>query len=176
METSISGEQAELKLAKEEQSKLEAERTRINELLSQFRRDRDGLLDTVRSIDERKHRSELQTSRIEMELKQSADRIWEEYELTYENALPLRREIAVGATQSRVNAIKTEIRGLGDINVSAIEDYKAVSERHETLSTQFADLEKAKADHDLPNSNLYTGKLCYLALYQLEFLNTQCKS
>ncbi len=146
METSISGEQAELKLAKEEQSKLEAERTRINELLSQFRRDRDGLLDTVRSIDERKHRSELQTSRIEMELKQSADRIWEEYELTYENALPLRREIAVGATQSRVNAIKTEIRGLGDINVSAIEDYKAVSERHETLSTQFADLEKAKAD------------------------------
>lgn len=146
METSISGEQAELKLAKEEQSKLEAERTRINELLSQFRRDRDGLLDTVRSIDERKHRSELQTSRIEMELKQSADRIWEEYELTYENALPLRREIAVSATQSRVNAIKTEIRGLGDINVSAIEDYKAVSERHETLSTQFADLEKAKAD------------------------------
>ncbi|MBR0437009.1 MAG: AAA family ATPase [Clostridia bacterium] len=146
MERSISGEQAELKLAKEEQSKLEAERTRINELLSQFRRDRDGLLETVRSIDERKHRNEMQTSRLEMELKQSADRIWEEYELTYENAQPMRREIAVGATQQRVNALKTEIRGLGDINVSAIEDYKTVSERHESLSAQFADLEKAKAD------------------------------
>ena len=146
MERSISGEQEELRLAKEEQSKLEAERTRINELLSQFRRERDGLQETVRSIDERKHRNELQSSRLEMELKSSADRIFEEYELTYENALPLRREIAVGATQQRVNALKTEIRGLGDINVSAIEDYKAVSERHASLSTQFADLEKAKAD------------------------------
>ena len=146
MERSITGEQAELKLAKEEQSKLEAERTRVNELLSQFRRDRDGILDTVRELDERKHRNEMQMNRLEMEVKNSADRIWEEYELTYENALPLRREIAVGATQQRVNALKTEIRGLGDINVSAIEDYKAVSERHESLSAQFADLEKAKAD------------------------------
>ncbi len=146
MEQSISGEQAELKLAKEEQSKLEAERTRINDLLSQFRKDRDGLSETVRGIDERKHKCEMQSARLEMELQQSADRIWEEYELTYENAQPLRREIAVGATQTRVNALKTEIRGLGDINVSAIEDYKAVSERHESLSMQFTDLEKAKAD------------------------------
>ncbi len=146
MERSIHGEQEELKLAKEEQSKLETERTRVNELLSQFRRERDGIQDTVRGLDERRHKNEIQASRLEMELKNSADRIWEEYELTYENALPMRREIAVGATQSRVNALKTEIRGLGDINVSAIEDYKAVSERHESLSAQFSDLEKAKAD------------------------------
>ena len=37
-------------------------------------------------------------------------------------------------------------KGLGDINVSAIEDYKTVKERHEGLSVQYADLEKAKAD------------------------------
>ena len=146
MEASISGEQAELQRAKEEQSKLEAERTRINELLSQYRRERDGLSDTYRSIEERRHKNELAKSRIEMEIKQSADRIWEEYELTYENALPFRREIAVGATQQRVNALKGEIKGLGDINVSAIEDYRTVSERYESLSTQYGDLEKAKAD------------------------------
>lgn len=29
---------------------------------------------------------------------------------------------------------------------------------------------------DLTNNDLYTGKLYYLALHQLEFLNTQCKS
>ena len=146
MEASISGEQEELKRAKEEQSKLEAERTRINELLSQYRRERDGLVETYRSIEERRHKNELAKSRIEMELKQSADRIWEEYELTYENALPFKRDIAVGATQQRINALKTEIRGLGDINVSAIEDYKTVKERHENLSVQYADLEKAKGD------------------------------
>lgn len=146
MEKSISGEQQELRLAKEEQSKLEAERTHINELLAQYRRERDALSDAFRTLGERKHKNELSVSRMEMELKSSADRIWEEYELTYENAQALRREIAVGATQQRINALKTEIKGLGDINVSAIEDYRTVSERHESLSTQYADLEKAKAD------------------------------
>ena len=146
MEQSISGEQEALRLAKEEQSKLEAERTRVNDLLSQFRRDRDGLQETYRAIGERKHKNELQTSRLELEMKASSDRIWEEYELTYENALPLRREIPIGATQQRVAALKTEIRELGDINVSAIEDYRTVSERYESLGTQYADLEKAKDD------------------------------
>ena len=146
MEKSISGEQEELNRAKEEQSKLEAERMRINDLLSQYRRERDGLAETYRTLGERKHKNELNASRMEMELKTSADRIWEDYELTYENAQALRHDIAVGATQSRVNALKGEIKGLGDINVSAIEDYRTVSERHESLSTQYADLEKAKAD------------------------------
>ena len=146
MEQSISGEQAELSRAKEEQSKLEAERTRLNELLSQYRRERDTLADAYRTLGERKHKNELSESRMEMELKASADRIWEDYELTYENAQALRHDIAIGATQQRVNALKGEIKGLGDINVSAIEDYRTVSERYESLSTQYGDLEKAKAD------------------------------
>lgn len=146
MEKSISGEQAELSLAKEEQSKLEAERTRLNELLSQYRHERDGLAENYRTLGERKHKNELAESRMEMELKQGADRIWEEYELTYENAQALRHDIAVGATQQRVAGLKSEIKGLGDINVSAIEDYRTVSERYESLSTQYADLEKAKTD------------------------------
>ena len=146
MEKSISGEQDALRSAKEEQSKLEAERTRINELLSQYRRERDGLAEAYRLLGERKHKNELAQSRMDMELKASADRIWEEYELTYENAQALRHDIAVGATQQRVAGLKTEIRALGDINVSAIEDYRTVSERYETLGAQYADLEKAKAD------------------------------
>ena len=128
------------------QSKLEAERTRINELLSQYRRERDGLAENYRVLGERKHKNELSASRMDMELKQGADRIWEEYELTYENAQALRHDIAVGATQQRVAGLKGEIKNLGDINVSAIEDYRTVSERYESLSTQYGDLEKAKAD------------------------------
>lgn len=146
MEKSISGEQEELNRAKEEQARLETERTRINELLSQYRRERDGLADAYRTLGERKHKNELAESRMEMELKSSADRIWEDYELTYENAQALRHDIAIGATQQRVGALKGEIKNLGDINVSAIEDYRTVSERYESLSTQYADLEKAKSD------------------------------
>ena len=146
MEKSISGEQEALSQAKEEQSKLEAERAHVNELLSQYRRERDELSETYRTLGERKHKNELSANRMEMELKNFADRVWEEYELTYENAQALRHDIAVGATQQRVAALKGEIKELGDINVSSIEDYRTVSERYESLGTQYADLERAKND------------------------------
>lgn len=103
-------------------------------------------MQSTREIGERKHRQELQKSRVEMELAGMQDRIWEEYELTYENALPYRHDIPIAASGTRVNEIKAEIRDMGDINLSAIEDYRAVSERHAALAAQSADLRQAKAD------------------------------
>ncbi len=146
MEKGIAGEQDELKTAKEEQQRLEKERQRASELLSQFRQQKDELAESYRQTGDRKHKTEITIDRIELECRQMADRIFNDYELTYENALPMRHDFAVGATSARINALKNEIRGLGDINVSAIEDYKSVSERHSSLKTQYEDLEKAKED------------------------------
>ena len=146
MEKGIAGEQNELQAAKEEQQRLEKERQRASELLSQFRHQRDELAETYRQAGDRKHRNEMAIGRIELECKQMADRIFDDYELTYENALPLRHEIPIGATNARISALKDEIRALGDINMSAIEDYRTVSERFASLKTQYEDLEKAKND------------------------------
>ncbi|MBQ5986699.1 MAG: AAA family ATPase, partial [Clostridia bacterium] len=107
---------------------------------------RDSLAESYRQAGERKHKSELAIDRIEAECRQYADRIFNDYELTYDNALPLRREIPIAATNARIAELKAQIRALGDINVSSIEDYRTVSERYETLHTQYGDLEKAKAD------------------------------
>lgn len=81
-----------------------------------------------------------------MELKGIQDRIWEDYELTYENAQPYRRDIAVTASHIRVDELKHAIKELGDVNLNAIEDYKSVKERYDTLSVQYDDLTKAEAD------------------------------
>ena len=146
MERGIADEQSDLGAAKEEQQRLERERQRASELLARNRQRGDELAEAYRQAGERKHKNELAIDRIELECRQTADRIFNEYELTYENALPLRREIAVGATGARIQALRTEIRALGDVNVSAIEDYRTVSERYAGLKTQYEDLEKAKAD------------------------------
>lgn len=146
MEKGIAGEQADLNQAKEEQQRLEKERQRLSELLSQFRRRRDDLGETYRQTDERKHRTAVSIERIESDLRQMADRIFNDYELTYENALPLRHDIPIGASNTRIGELRNAIRALGPINMSAIEDYQNVSERHATLTTQYEDLEKAKDD------------------------------
>ncbi len=146
MEKGIAGEQADLDQAKKEQQRLEKERQRLSELLSQFRRRRDDLGETYRQTDERKHRTAVSIERIESDLRQMADRIFNDYDLTYENALPLRHDIPIGASNARIGELRNEIRALGPINMSAIEDYQNVSERHATLKTQYEDLEKAKDD------------------------------
>ena len=46
--------------------------------------------------------------------------------------------------KKQIQNLKTEIRGLGSVNVNAIEDYKNVSERYEFLKTQQQDLVEAE--------------------------------
>ncbi len=132
---------------KEAQRKLEEERQTLSASLYEQRARREELLASTRDLSERMHKQEMTQSRLEMELGAMQDHIWNEYDLTYENAAVLKREIAVGASNARVNEIKQEIKGLGDINLGSIEEYKSVFERHSELNIQCEDLHKAK--HDL---------------------------
>ncbi len=146
MKTAIEADREATEAEKQAQRKLEEERQAVSAALSEQRKRREELIANARDLAERMHKQELTQNRLEMELATMQDHIWDEYELTYENAAALRHEIAIGATGSRITAIKREIKDLGDINLGAIEDFKAVSERHTALSTQCDDLEKAKAD------------------------------
>ena len=146
MQKSVETEQQRAGAQKETQKQIEEERARRTESLAQLRLQRETALQSLRDLSERKHRQEMQKSRMEMETAAMQDRIWEEYELTYENAVPLRREIAVGAATARIGTIKNEIRDMGDINLSAIEDYRAVSERYASMTSQCNDLKQARAD------------------------------
>lgn len=82
-------------------------------------------------------------------------RLWEEYELTRREAEQTGIQIQdEGEAKKRLNEIKLKIRGLGSVNVAAIEEYKEVSERYEFLMAQIADVEHSKEElvrliHDL---------------------------
>ncbi len=147
MQSQIESDQKLTGAEKEAQRKLEEERQTVSAALSEQRARREELLVSTRDLAERLHKQEMTQSRLEMELGAMQDHIWSEYELTYENAAALKRDIAVGASNARVSEIKAEIKTLGDINLGSIEEYKTVFERHSELNTQCEDLHKAK--HDL---------------------------
>lgn len=74
-------------------------------------------------------------------------KLWEEYELTKREA----QEIAVDIEDSqkaskRLAQLKQGIKSLGNVNVSAIEEYKEVAERYEFMSKQVSDVEKSKKE------------------------------
>lgn len=90
-------------------------------------------------------RIENKETRQQAEFDSITNRMWEDYELTYISALPLKKEIEnISETQKLVNSLKGKIRALGNVNVSAIEEYSDLKERYEFLSNQKKDMEDAK--------------------------------
>jgi len=105
-----------------------------------------GFQREVTAINDTRHQAELGKSKAETELTAMQNRIWDEYELTYEGALAYKQDVSYTASTRQTDQIRKEIRSLGDVNVNAIEDYKNVKERYDALYTQQQDLLKAEAD------------------------------
>ncbi len=73
-------------------------------------------------------------------------KLYDEYELTRSEAEKIGIEIENPTTAKKdLTDIKNKIRSLGNVNVSAIEEYKEVSERYNFLSSQINDLEASRA-------------------------------
>ncbi|MBR6510253.1 MAG: chromosome segregation protein SMC [Clostridia bacterium] len=73
-------------------------------------------------------------------------KLYDEYELTRSEAEKVASEPENPAEAKRNLAeIKSKIRNLGNVNVSAIEEYKEVKERYDFLSAQIEDVENTRA-------------------------------
>ena len=86
-------------------------------------------------------------------------KLYDEYQLTRREAAAL--DIKIDDYQQagkRLSELKAQIKALGSVNVSAIDEYKEVSERYEFMSKQIADVEKSKNEL---NKLIYdlTGKM-----------------
>lgn len=91
-------------------------------------------------------RLESKLSKAETELEHMTNRLWEEYEITYTDAVAQRIQLeSVTAAQRRISELRSGIRALGPVNVGAIEEYQELSERLTFLTEQQTDLEEAKA-------------------------------
>ena len=146
MSSDIVTERTEVDTITDEMRELEEERAKKLVFVDELRERRDRDEAERGELVERAHRGELNMNRLTMELENMTARIWQDYELTYENALPFRHEIQVTASHQRADSIRSEIRSLGEVNTASVEDYKNVVERHRELSAQCEDLRKAEQD------------------------------
>ena len=107
---------------------------------------RDHLSEKTSLLDKECFRLRSQAEKIEEQRESQISYMWEEYEITPNNALQYRKEELTDrqAIKKDVLRIKDEIRKLGSVNVNAIEDYKNLLERHTFLSAQYEDIVKAE--------------------------------
>ena len=81
----------------------------------------------------------------ESEYDATAAKLWDEYQLTVSQAEGLCVEFdSLPALRAQVADLRNQIRALGNVNVSAIEEYQEVRERYDALSAQVADVEGSR--------------------------------
>ena len=103
---------------------------------------RDALMNHMSELDKESFRLESRKQNIEEKMEAKVNHMWNEYELTYRSAKEIDIDHSISYTRMKANVTdtKNKIRGLGDVNVNAIEDFKSVSERYTLLKTQHDDL------------------------------------
>ncbi|MCI8276875.1 MAG: chromosome segregation protein SMC, partial [Clostridia bacterium] len=115
-------------------------KTNKQEKLEQELVDENNILENVR---EQISKVDLKKSKIQLELDQIINKMWEEYELTPNNVQNIEKIDNPTEVQKKVNSIRSEIRDLGSINVDSIKEYKELKERYDFMSEQRLDLETA---------------------------------
>ena len=124
----------------QERMGLEKRRSELHKNERERTSEREKISSELARLEER--RSSLQKNYDEIIAK-----LWDEYELTKKEAekiaVPIKEQ---GKAQSRLSELKQKIKKLGNINVSAIEEYKEVSERYEFMKVQLGDVEKSKSE------------------------------
>ena len=101
----------------------------------------------VNEFTDQLHRIEMQIDRARGDLDAMQQRIWTEYEMTYEAcAERADRTITLNDADARIAVLRNRIRDLGGVNVNAAEEYDAANARLRDLTAQRDDLLSARED------------------------------
>ena len=107
---------------------------------------RDEGNEQISRLDKEAYRLDAQREKLAEQLQNFIDYLWNEYELTPGAARELRHPDYQNLAEVRKvsHQLKQSIKELGNVNVNAIEEYKAVSERYYFLKGQHDDLLQAE--------------------------------
>lgn len=123
---------------KGEKATQQQELTTLEEQLKELQRIHKGFIEAIRA-------NELKRNRVEFEMSNFKNQLEENYQLTFEEALEVALTIEDEEhMRRRVKLLKKSIEELGPVNLSAIEEFERVQERHSFLTEQREDLLEAQ--------------------------------
>ena len=119
----------------------------IHQILNKIEEEREILNAELSKAQEKQFQEEAKLGQIDINLENMKERIYEDYELTYNTAQGLRMEnYDHKQSLQRIGELKKEIGKLGYVNVNAIEDSRLMQERYDLYVKEMDDLTKAESD------------------------------
>ncbi len=144
-------------------NKIQEELQELNAKLAHMDETKQTLMKELRDLDDRKttlgnditklnnriYQEETHLQKVDIDIVNMQERIYDEYELTYNDCLPFKdqgEDFDIKETMTRISRIKGQITSLGYVNINAIEEYKTEGELYEEKSAQIEDLKNAEED------------------------------
>lgn len=135
----------------------------LNSKIASFDEFKKSLMQEIKDLDEKKanlsneitrlnnkiYQEENKLQKVDIDIENMQERIYEEYEMTYNDCLPFKNQeedFDIKETLIKISRIKAQITSLGYVNINAIEEYKSEGARYEEMNTQIEDLRKAEED------------------------------
>ena len=129
---------------------------KINDLLNnkekllsnrkEYYESKDKLSNNVLSLQQEKYKLEANIEKATNKIAEITQKNYEEYSMTFESAKEKYKTDLEKPENLKnlISDLKKKISELGPINVNAIEEYTGVSDRYETMTTQYNDLKESE--------------------------------
>ncbi len=125
---------------------LKQERVSKNEELTKTEEDINNQFKIIEDLKAQITKQEVKKSKIEYDLEQIINKMWEDYEITPNNVgEEYKKPENVSETTKQVKHLRDEIKALGSINIDSIEEYKQTKERYDFMCEQRLDLEDSSS-------------------------------
>ena len=144
---SLSGADEKIESIKSEMEKAQQEHLEYDNRATKLRSQQKIKMDEKETLSGQLTRTEERKNSVTAEFDKLVGQLWDEYELTRSDAAEMADEIEdMNQANNQLNALKNKIKGLGHVNLGAIEEYEEVSERYEFMSSQLNDVKNSKAE------------------------------
>ena len=122
---------------------LKNEKNEKNTYLEKIEKDIEEQFTKLQDIKEQLVKIDIKKNKTSQDLEDVVNKLWEEYELTPNNAGGFTKTTDQAKTQKEVNYLRTQIRDLGSINIDSIKEYQILKERYDFMCEQRLDLENS---------------------------------
>lgn len=120
---------------------LKNDRTLKNEKLSKSEVEILSVFNVIEDLKGQIVKVDVKKTKMEQDIEDIINKMWEEYEITPNNAVEYSKPTNVSETTKKVNNLRNQIKNLGSINIDSIEEYKQTKERYDFMCEQRLDLE-----------------------------------
>ncbi|WFD08974.1 chromosome segregation protein SMC [Tepidibacter hydrothermalis] len=143
-------------LIKVEKEELNEQMVDINKKYEDYKNDKLNILKKIKDkkedfkakeenyiqLKESAYKIESKIDKLEVSQDNYFNKLWEDYELTFKDAIHLKND-ELEIDKKNIENLKNQIKRIGNVNLDSIKEYKEVKERHDFYEEQKKDLEKS---------------------------------